>query len=153
MSNLFCLLNCNNMKHFFYLSFCIIALSLVSCGSKNSETTTTSVVASSYSQQDNSSTKWKDYAGNSYRASELVNNIWQNYAFNFNTSGRGKYIVFGTLPNSNVVTDQMEFEVYKVTSDANNIYLHCSELSSTIKIKIRGNSLYTANRAERYEKW
>lgn len=138
----------------------IMAVTMISCGEKSSSNHSSNVSSSNrgisdtkYQEEDKSSTQWKRFAGDSYRASVLVNNIWQNYAFNFNNSGRGKYIMFGTLPGSNVVTDQMEFEISKVSSDANYLYLHCYELNSPIKIKIRGNSLYTANGSERYEKW
>lgn len=140
-------------KYLIIAAFAAIVLS--SCG-RNSTTSSNNNQSSSYTnyqEEDKFSTQWRKFAGVSYRASELVNNIWQNYAFNFNNSGHGKYIMFGTLPNSNVVTDQMEFEISEVSSDANYLYLHCYELNSPIKIKIRGNSLYTANGSERYEKW
>jgi hypothetical protein len=79
--------------------------------------------------------------------------MWQNYAFSYNTNGKGKYIIFTTIAGTNLVEDQLNFTVYKVTSDDNYIYLHCDDLDSTAKIKIKGSSLYTANGAERYEMW
>lgn len=110
-----------------------------------------------YKQQDNSGTKWKEFAGTTYRASQWVSDgidaVEQNYAFSYNRSGTGKYIIFGTYPGTHVVTDQMEFDIYKVESDANCIYLYCSRLNTPVKIKIKGSSLYTYDGAERYEKW
>lgn len=126
-----------------------------SCGGNSTASSERKQSAShaNYQEEEKSSTKWKRFAGESYIASELINNIWQNYAFSFNNSGHGKYIMFGTLPNSHVVTDQMEFEISEVSSDANYLYLHCYELNSPIKIKIRGYSLYTNDGGLRYEKW
>jgi hypothetical protein len=106
-----------------------------------------------YEEPDYSADKWKDFAGTTYRASELLGDMWYNYAFSYNSNGKGKYIIFTTIPGTNVVEDQLNFTVYKVTSDDNYIYLHCDDLDSTAKIKIKGSSLYTANGAERYEVW
>lgn len=143
-------------KGFYFILSTVFAVILLSSCNGNSTTSSESNQSIShaiYQEEDKSSTQWKRFAGNSYRASKLVNNIWQNYAFNFNNSGRGKYIIFETLPGSNVVTDQMEFEISRVSSDANYLYLHCYELNSPVKIKIKGNSLYTYDGSERYEKW
>lgn len=107
-----------------------------------------------YTQQDNSSTKWKEFAGTMYRATQFYSSdVCNNYAFSYSRSGTGKYILFGTIPGTHVVTDQMEFNIYKVTSDANSIYLHCSELNTPVKIRIKGHSLYTNDGEERYEEW
>ena len=145
------------MKRFFSVVLFTLALCVISCGKQSTATTTTRSAlnnsAVSSQQQNDYSTKWKNFAGDTYRASELIHDVWQNYAFQFDSSGRGKYFMFGTLPNSNVVTDQMEFEIYKVTSDAKNLYLYCVELSSPIKITLKGYSLYTTNGKEKYEKW
>lgn len=109
------------------------------------------------SPRDDSSTKWKEFAGTTYRASQWISNgvdaIEQNYAFSFSRSGSGKYIIYGTMPGTHVVTDQMEFNIYKVESDANCLYLYCSELSSPVKIKIKGHSLYTNDGKERFSEW
>lgn len=153
------------MKRFFSVVLFTLALCVISCGKQstartttrsalnNVETTQDPAVAVSSQQQNDYSTKWKNFAGDTYRASELIHDIWQNYAFQFDSSGRGKYIMFGTLPNSNVVTDQMELEIYKVTSDAKNLYLYCFGSSSPIKITLKGYSLYTANGKLKYEKY
>ena len=152
-------------KGFYFILSTVFAVILLSSCNGNSTTSSESnqSVTSSesnqsvshaiYQEEDNYSTQWKRFAGNSYRASKLVNNMWQNYAFIFNNSGHGKYIIFETLPGSNVVTDQMEFEISRVSSDANYLYLHCDGLNSSAKIKIMGNSLYTYDGSERYEKW
>lgn len=105
-------------------------------------------------RQDDSSTKWKKFAGTTYKATQfLSNNVIQNYAFGYNSSGTGTYIIFETMPGTNVVTDQLEFSIYKVTSDADCIYLHCSEINSPVRIRIKGYSLYTNDGSERYEEW
>lgn len=106
-----------------------------------------------YEEPDYSADRWKDFAGVTYRASQMVSNMWQNYAFSYNSTGRGQYIIYTTIPGTNVVEDQMDFSVYEVTSDDDYIYLHCEGFSSTVKIRIKGSSLYTADGAEKYERW
>ena len=79
------------MKKVFYFMLCaIMAVTMISCGEKSSSNHSSNVSSSNrgisdtkYQEEDKSSTQWKRFAGDSYRASELVNNIWQNYAFNF----------------------------------------------------------------------
>lgn len=97
--------------------------------------------------------QWKKFAGVTYRASELVGNVSQNYSFGYSDSGVGKYVIFGTIPGTHVVTDKVEFNIYKVTSDADHLYLYYTEQSTPIKVLIKGHSLYTNNGAQRYEKW
>lgn len=100
------------------------------------------------------STQWKDFAGTSYRATQFYSSdVCNNFAFSYSSSGRGTYVLFGTIPGTHVVTDQMEFNIYKVTSDRDHIYLHCSELNTPVKILIKGHSLYTNDGSERYERW
>jgi uncharacterized protein YxeA len=107
-----------------------------------------------YKQQDNSSTKWKDFAGTTYKATQYAgNSVENNYSFSYSSSGTGKFILFGTELGTHVVTDQMEFNIYKVSSDAECIYLYCSEMDTPIKIRIKGHSLYTYDGTERYEEW
>lgn len=101
---------------------------------------------------DDSSTKWKEFAGTSYRASQFVSNSMQYYAFSYSCSGKGKYIIFNNYPGTNVVENEMDFSIYKVESDANILYLYTNELSTPVKIKIQGSSLYTLN-GDRYEIW
>ena len=126
--------------------------------SYQSYSTTSNSSNSNYSNQyDVSSTKWKEFAGTRYRASQWVSNgvdaVVQNYAFIFDNTGKGKYIIFGTYPGSHVVTDQMNFNIYSVESDADYLYLYCSELNTPVKVLVKGHSLYTKNGAERYEVW
>ena len=123
--------------------------------SSNSSQYSTNSNNSNYSKHtDDSSTKWKEFAGTTYKASEFLNNdVEQHYAFSYSRSGSGTYIIFGTIPGTHAVTDQMEFNIYKVESDANCLYLYCSELSTPVKIKIKGHSLYTYDGKERYSEW
>jgi hypothetical protein len=102
---------------------------------------------------DYSADNWKKYTGTTYRASQMVSNMWQNYAFSYSSNGTGRYFIFTTIPGTNVVEDQMDFTIYKVTSDDSYIYLHCNGLNSTVKIKIKGHSLYLADGSEKYEVW
>lgn len=101
---------------------------------------------------DDSSTKWEEFAGTTYRASQCVSDRMQYYAFSYNRSGKGKYFIYCNYPGTNVVEDQMEFSIYKVESEGNYLYLYSYELNSPVKIKIQGNSLYTIN-GDRYEIW
>ena len=105
-----------------------------------------------YKQQDNSSTKWEEFAGKTYRASQWVSDRMQYYAFSYNRSGKGKYFIYCNYPGTNVVEDQMEFSIYNVESEGNYLYLYSHELNSPVKIEIQGNSLYTMN-GDRYEIW
>ena len=101
---------------------------------------------------DDSSTKWEEFAGTTYRASQWVSDRMQYYAFSYNRSGKGKYFIYCNYPSTNVVEDQMEFSIYKVESEGNYLYLYSYELNSPVKIKIQGSSLYTMN-GDRYEIW
>ena len=105
-----------------------------------------------YKQQDNSSTKWEEFAGKTYRASQWVSDRMQYYAFSYNRSGKGKYFIYCNYPGTNVVEDQMEFSIYNVESEGNYLYLYSYELNSPVKIEIQGSSLYTMN-GDRYEIW
>ena len=101
---------------------------------------------------DDSSTKWEEFAGTTYRASQWVSDRMQYYAFSYNRSGKGKYFIYCNYPGTNVVEDQMEFSIYKVESEGNYLYLYSHELNSPVKIEIQGSSLYTMN-GDRYEIW
>ena len=120
-----------------------------------SENITEESSSDNYQQIDNSSTKWKDFAGTTYIASQWISNgveaIEQNYGFSYNRAGEGKYIIWGTMPGTHFVTDKMEFNIYKVESNADCLYLYCSGLhSSPVRIRIKGHSLYTSDGSERY---
>lgn len=103
-------------------------------------------------QYDDSSTKWKEFAGTTYKASQFTSEGYQYYAFSYDRTGKGKYIIWWNYRGTNVVEDKMEFSIYKVESDANYLYLYSNKLNSPVKIKIEGSSLYT-NDGERYEIW
>ena len=98
--------------------------------------------------------KWKEFAGRKYKATTLVANFPQHYAFSYDNSGHGKYIVFSTYPGTDVVEDMLiEADIYRVTSDGDYLYLYIDGLRSPAKVKISGNSLYTAQGEERYYIW
>ena len=130
----------------------------------NANKTSSSYGSESYSAQsynsssnksnhyDDSSTKWEEFAGTTYRASQWVSDRMQYYAFSYNRSGKGKYFIYCNYPGTNVVEDKMEFSIYKVESNANYLYLYSYELNSPVKIKIQGITLYTMN-GDRYEIW
>lgn len=99
-----------------------------------------------------SRSKWKEFSGTTYRASQWVSDRIQYYAFGYNRSGKGKYFIYCNYPGTNVVEDKMEFSIYKVESEGNYLYLYSYELNSPVKIKIQGSSLYTMN-GDRYEIW
>ncbi len=101
---------------------------------------------------DDSSTKWKEFAGTTYRASHFTSEGYQYYAFSYDRTGKGKYIIWWNYLGTNVVEDKIEFSIYKVESDANCLYLYSYELNTPVKISIQGNSLYTMN-GDRYEIW
>ena len=103
-------------------------------------------------QYDDSSTKWKEFAGTTYRASHFTSEGYQYYAFSYDRTGKGKYIIWWNYLGTNVVEDKIEFSIYKVESDANCLYLYSYELNTPVKISIQGNSLYTMN-GDRYEIW
>ena len=131
---------------------------------KNDNKTSSSYGSESYSAQsynsssnnsnhyDNSSNKWEEFAGKTYRASQWVSDRTQYYAFSYNRSGKGKYFIYCNYPGTNVVEDQMEFSIYNVESEGNYLYLYSHELNSPVKIEIQGSSLYTMN-GDRYEIW
>ena len=120
----------------------------------SSSSSSKSYSSSSYNsnQYDDSSDKWEEFAGTTYRASQWVSDRMQYYAFSYSRSGKGKYFIFNNYPGTNVVENEMEFSIYKVESDANILYLYTNELSTPVKIKIQGSSLYTMN-GDRYEIW
>lgn len=98
--------------------------------------------------------KWKEFSGTTYRASQFISGVgYQYYAFSYNSTGKGKYIIWWDYPGTNVVEDKMEYSIYKVESDADYLYLYTNELDTPVKIKIEGSSLYTNNGEERYEIW
>lgn len=57
-------------------------------------------------QNDDSSTKWKEFAGTTYRASQFTSEGYQYYAFSYNRSGKGKYFIYFNYPGTNVVEDK-----------------------------------------------
>ena len=101
---------------------------------------------------DDSSTKWKEFAGTTYRATQWVYDRRQYYAFSYNSSGKGKYFIYSNYPGTNVVEDKMEFSIYKVESEGNYLYLYSYELNDPVKIQIQGSSLYSMT-GDRYEIW
>lgn len=103
-------------------------------------------------QYDDSSTKWKEFAGTTYRASQFTSEGYQYYAFSYDRTGKGKYIIWWNYLGTNVVEDQMEFSIYKVESEGNYLYLYSYELNTPVKIQIQGSSLYSMT-GDRYEIW
>ena len=98
--------------------------------------------------------KWKKFAGSKYKATTLVANFPQHYAFSYDESGHGKYIVFTTYPGTDVVEKMiMEADIYSVTSDGDYLYLYIDGLRSPARVEINGNSLYTMGGGERYYIW
>ena len=96
--------------------------------------------------------KWKEFSGTTYRASQFTSKGYQYYAFSYDRTGKGKYIIWWNYRGTDVVEDKMEFSIYKVESDANYLYLYTNKLNTPVKIKIEGRSLYTMD-GERYEIW
>lgn len=97
--------------------------------------------------------KWKKFAGSKYKATTLVANFPEHFAFSYDESGHGKYIVFTTYPGTDVVEKMiMEADIYSVTSDGDYLYLYIDGLRSPAKVEISGNSLYTVQ-GERYYIW
>ena len=107
---------------------------------------------SNSNQYDDSSTKWKEFAETTYRASQFTSEGYQYYAFSYDRTGKGKYIIWWNYLGTDVVEDKMEFSIYKVESEGNYLYLYSYELNSPVKIEIQGSSLYTMN-GDRYEIW
>lgn len=97
--------------------------------------------------------KWKKFAGSKYEATALVANFLQHFAFSYDESGHGKYIIFTTYPGTDVVEKMiMEADIYSVTSDGDYLYLYIEGLRSPARVEINGNSLYTMD-GERYYIW
>ena len=146
-------------KLFLFTCLILCALNFVGCRKSESSYSTQSYstpsnksCGSNSNQYDDSSTKWNEFAGTTYRASQFTSEGYQYYAFSYDSTGKGKYIIWWNYPGTNVVEDKMEFSIYKVESDANYLYLYSYELNTPVKISIQGNSLYTMN-GDRYEIW
>ena len=123
-----------------------------SSDSQSYSTLSNNSTSNTSNQYDDSSTKWKEFAGTTYRASQFTSNRYQYYAFSYDRTGNGKYIIWWNYPRTNVVEDQMDFSIYKVESEGNYLYLYSYELNNPVKIQIQGSSLYTMT-GDRYEIW
>ncbi len=119
-----------------------------------SSSSSESYSSSSYNsnQYDDSSSKWKEFAGTTYKASQFTSEGYQYYAFSYDRTGKGKYIIWWNYLGTDVVEDKMEFSIYKVESEGNYLYLYTYELNDPVKIQFQGSSLYT-NTGDRYEIW
>ena len=147
-------------KSFLFTCLILFALNFVGCRKSESSYSTQSYSTlsnkssgSNSNQYDDSSTKWKEFAGTTYRASQFTSEGYQYYAFSYDRTGKGKYIIWWNYRGTDVVEDKMEFSIYKVESDANYLYLYTNKLNTPVKIKIEGSSLYTNDGKERYEIW
>ena len=134
-----------------------VACNLASKNSSSSSQSSSSDLQDQYNadisnQYDDSSTKWKEFAGTTYRASQFTSEGYQYYAFSYDRTGKGKYIIWWNYLGTDVVEDQMEFSIYKVESEGNYLYLYTYELNDPVKIQFQGSSLYS-NTGDRYEIW
>lgn len=146
-------------KSFLFTCLILFALNFVGCRKSESSYSTQSYstpsnksCGSNSNQYDDSSTKLKEFAGTTYRASQFTSEGYQYYAFSYDRTGKGKYIIWWNYRGTNVVEDKMEFSIYKVESDANYLYLYSYELNDPVKIQFQVNALYTI-KGDRYEIW
>lgn len=123
-----------------------------SSDSQSYSTLSSNSTSNTSNRYDDSSTKWKEFAGTTYRASQFTSEGYQYYAFSYDRTGKGKYIIWWNYLGTNVVEDQMEFSIYKVESEGNYLYLYGYELNTPVKIQIKGSSLYSMT-GDRYEIW